>query len=208
MKDDCVTLGERCGASLPVILTWAVVGRQVAAVAGRVGEVGDHHADAGRGAQAPSPRRLAALRAQRRAGTSVRRLPQLPSQEEGPHLASPGLAPLVVLVVLLPASVARQPLPHPVQRPVTARQDGQRRVVLAGPQLPLDALFELAEGGGALVLHDQVVHAGRQVVAGELDRDLNVSSLLLLLARLGVELVPPATETGSLMRLTGNAFSS
>lgn len=188
---------------LLVRLTWAVIGRQVAAVTGGVGEVRDHHTDAGRGTEAAAPRRrLAALRAQRRAGAGVRRLPQLSSQEEGPHLAPSDLAPLVVLVILLPTAVARQPLSHPTKGAVAAWKDGRRGVLVAGPPLAPHALLQLAEGGGALVLHDQVVHAGRQVVPGELDAELNVSSLLLLLPRLRVEPEPPETTENDREKIT------
>lgn len=181
-------------------LTWAVVGGQVAAVTGGVGQVRDHHADPGGGTEAPPPRgRLAALRAQRGAGARVRRLPQLAPQEEGPHLAPPGLAPLVVLVVLLAAAFAGQPLAHPAERAVAAGEDGGGRVLLAGPPLPPHALLQLAEGGHVLVLHHQVVHAGGQIVSGELDGDLDVPSLLLFLPRLRFELVPPGTHDSILI---------
>ena len=187
-------------------LTGAVVGGQVAAVAGRVGEVGDHHADARRGAEAAAARRrLAALRAQRGAGARLRRLPQLPAQEERPHLVPPALSALVVLVLLLPAAVARQPGAR--QRPsaaaaaaADARGRGGRRgvVVHGGALLAAHALLELAEGGVALVLHGQVVHAGRQVVAGELHRGLHLPPLLLLLTRLGVQPEPAGAQVDPL----------
>lgn len=81
-----------------------------------------------------------------------------------------------------------------VQRGVPPREDGGGCVVLAGPPLSLDAFFQLTEGGGSFLLHDQVVHTGRQVVPGELDGDLDVPPLLLLLPRLGLEPVPAGTE--------------
>lgn len=83
---------------------------------------------------------------------------------------------------------------HAVQRAIPTRQDGRRGVLVAGSPLAFHALLQLAEGGGALIFDDKVVHASCQVVAGELDGDLNVSPFLLLLPRLRVEPVPPATE--------------
>lgn len=56
--DDCETdmfSGSDYMSSPLVILTWAVIGCQVAAVTGGVGEVRDHHADAGRGTEASTP---------------------------------------------------------------------------------------------------------------------------------------------------------
>ena len=51
-----------------------------------------------------------------------------------------------------------------------------------------------AEGGPRLVLHRQVEHAGAEVVARELDGHLDLPALLLLLARLRVQLVPPVRK--------------
>lgn len=182
-------------ASPVVLLTWAIIRCQVAAVTGRVGEVRNHHTDASRGTEASTTWwGLTALWPKGRARTSVRWLPQLPSQEEGPHLAPPDLAPLVILVILFPSTVARKPLSHTAQWSITTWKDGRWGVLVVGFPLHPHALFQLAEGGGAFVLHDKIKHAGGQVVSGELDGDLNVSSFFLFLSRLRLESVPPVTQ--------------
>ena len=142
----------------------------------------------------------AALRRQRRARPGVGRLAQ-PSFEEIFHLAPLLLHHLHIWRLHHHSALLAKPLGS-WQGGVSARHDGGGRLHVP-PLPPCHTILQLAKSRAGFVLHGEVEHAGRHVVASELDRHLKFTALLLLSPRLGVELEPSgATEEKKTVNLT------